>query len=54
MNPVGISREQALALALAAIRAEAQANRACLHGYVLDLTADLDLPDRHPHGKAAA
>ena len=53
MNPRGITREQILALTLAAIRAEAQANRPGLRTYVLSLTDDRDLPDRHAHGTRA-
>lgn len=46
----GITREPPALLTLAAIRAEALANRGGLHEYVVSLTDDLDLPDRHRHG----
>lgn len=47
MSAQGISSDQAAWLTLAAIRSTAQgAEPSWLRSYVIDLTNDLDLPDR--------
>lgn len=50
-NQIGYDR--AVVQTLAKIRAYALADVPCLRGLVIDLTDDLDLPDRHAHGARA-